>query len=176
MDYEYGFGSFNIVIIIAFLLPTLLLYCIKHLRFNVKWNEFIENKNNIKISIFLLVLWITSLIIIENYGLKDINSLFARKEFDFMGYVYAFPNKNNDKSYRLKANMEKYGNDFYVSKIYFYNGGSITFDIDYGYEMSLDKKGRMACQYHENEDKEWCFRFYGEQIKNIWDEVKENTR
>ena len=50
MDYEYGFGSFNIVIIIAFLLPTLLLYCIKHLRFNVKWNEFIENKNNIKIT------------------------------------------------------------------------------------------------------------------------------
>ena len=85
-------------------------------------------------------------------------------------------NKNNDKSYRLKADMGKYGNDFYVSKIYFYNGGSITFDIDYGYEMSLDKKGRMACQYHENEDKEWCFRFYGEQIKNIWDEVKENTR
>ena len=40
----------------------------------------------------------------------------------------------------------------------------------------LDKKGRMACQYHENEDKEWCFRFYGEQIKNIWDEVKENTQ
>ena len=36
--------------------------------------------------------------------------------------------------------------------------------------MSLDKKGRMACQYHENEDKEWCFRFHGEQIKNIWDD------
>ena len=106
------------------------------------------------------------------YGNTDIKGIFKRGNFGFKGYVYAFPNSNNAKSYRLKADLTSNNILFYqyfrVDKIYFNNGGYIDFTNQYyGDKESLDAKGTLACGYYEddNEDKEWCFRFYGEQIK-----------
>lgn len=103
---------------------------------------------------------------------EDVNSIINKHEFDFKGFVYAFPDKNHDKNYRLFADMYKEANGYYVSKIYFYNGGYIDFE-EYG--EPLDKKGSMACGYLEYVDeetnKDWCFRFYGEQIQAIYRKI-----
>lgn len=135
------------------------------------WNDSFEKKenNNINISRFLEIIIALVFATTFLYGNKDIKSIFKRCSFDFQGYVYAFPNSHNAKSYRLKADLTSDNILFYqkfrLEKIYFNNGGYIDFTDKYG---ELDDKGTLACGYYEddNEDKEWCFRFYGEQIKD----------
>lgn len=101
--------------------------------------------------------------IIEKFGIENPNSILAKREFDFKGYVYAFPNEKYDKNYHLEADILKEGSRYYVQRIYFYNGGYI--DFDYDEELSISKGGKMTCGYYENENKEWCFRFYGDLVK-----------
>lgn len=122
--------------------------------------------------IFALIIEIIFTVIIF-YGNTDIKSIFKRSNFNLEGYVYAFPNSHNAKSYRLKADLTSnnilFYQKFWVDKIYFNNGGYIDFTNQEYYEdkESLDDKGTLACGYYEdnNDDKNWCFRFYGEQIK-----------
>ena len=153
-------GAGYLIFLIFLLPPYLLAYCICHLRFNEKIENAFKTKTQQFCLLFMIIIWICGLLVIEKFGSKDINSIFARREFDFRGYVYAFPNKNHDKNYHLKADMRKEGSSYFVNRIYFYNGGSIEFDND----EPLNKKGKMVCDYGYDEN-EWCFRFYGDMVK-----------
>lgn len=92
----------------------------------------------------------------------------------FSGYVYAFPDINKAKNYRLRADMTKTRNLIFVNKIYFNNGGYITFDEDYNLEQSDEDNplyiipGNSSCviHYDADNDQEWCIRYFGEEIKN----------
>ena len=77
-------------------------------------------------------------------------------------YVYAFPNKDNAKSYRVKADLD-YDSDsgMQVSKIYFNNGGYIEFDFcEDGFKFG----DLFVCEPVNNE-KDWYFRYYGEKVE-----------
>lgn len=77
-------------------------------------------------------------------------------------YVYAFPNKDNAKSYRVKADLD-YDSDsgMQVLKIYFNNGGYIEFDFcEDGFKFG----DLFVCEPVNNE-KDWYFRYYGEKVE-----------
>ena len=97
------------------------------------------------------------------FSSNDINSIFSRDELDYQGYVYAFPNSDNDKNYHLKADMHKFGNIYEIIRIYFYNNGYLDISSD---NPELTKNGELYCDYFDSKDNEWCFRFYGEMVSS----------
>ena len=78
-------------------------------------------------------------------------------------YVYAFPNKKYSKNYRLKADVNYNSESGYqVSKIYFDNGGYIEFiSCENGH-----KKGDLFYCVADNDERNWAFRYYEEQVQN----------
>ncbi len=105
----------------------------------------------------------------------DINSQYCDKEFDFKGYIYAFPDDTKSKNYRLVADFSKvedYDTDtedrehYYhyitLNRIYFNNGGYIDFENC----NEVNKDGELFSCTAINDDRDWSFRFYGEQIKD----------
>ena len=129
----------------------------------------IENKDR-KLAYSLIALTLATYYIIQINNEKQISQVKT-----FSGYVYAFPDANNDKNYRLKADITKTRNNIFVNKIYFKNGGYITFDEDYNAEqndINEDGSGYIApvnssCipHYDAEKDQEWCIRYFGEKIK-----------
>lgn len=156
----------GIVLVFLLVIPMYITYLIFHLRLNESFLNFGHNLTGRQLMttlILAVILW-GSPFFIAKWGSSDINSFFAKNLINFKGYVYAFPNESNAKNYRLKADMVKDGNAYGILAIYFNNGGYIDFDWDTERD-SLSKNGEIICKKDEN-DKEWCFRFYGEQIKS----------
>ncbi len=124
------------------------------------------NKNYETIFIWAFLLLVVSWCILyeNNVGSDNINSIFAKKNMTFQGYVYAFPDISYAKNYRVVADIEKDEDGYYINKIYFGNGGFIEFDSS---ENEAIYKNTKKCQgsYLDDQDRHWCFRFYGEQIK-----------
>ena len=80
-------------------------------------------------------------------------------------YVYAFPNKDYAKCYRVKADLDyDYDSDdrFQISKIYFSNGGYIEFNFC----EDGNKKGDLFYCEASNDERDWYFRYYGEKVSN----------
>ena len=132
-----------------------------------KIHSFWKNLSKLGKIIFLSITTTFILIcippIIKACGSNDINSLFSKEYINFQGYVYAFPKITEAKNYRLKADMIKLDKRYSIKKIYFNNGGYLDI-ISYDTDNHLSKDGKMYCDFYAN-GKEWCFRFYGEQIK-----------
>lgn len=129
------------------------------------FSEEKEQLNNLKISLNYLLPKFLALAIIMGIIYLVILPLYTKsypKPFQ-QSYVYAFPNADYAKNYRVKADLEFDSEDGYqVSKIYFDNGGYIEFNscVD-GYE-----KGDMFFCEANNDEKEWGFRYYEEKIPN----------
>ena len=102
------------------------------------------------------------------------NILLNEKKYH-QSYVYAFPDKDNAKSYRVKADLEyeydydydeDYGyskNDYgyQITKIYFDNGGYIEFNFC---EKGNNKGNLFYCEA-DNDNRDWYFRYYGEKVE-----------
>lgn len=153
--------------LIIYMVALFITHCIFYLRFTIPFPGNPEKESNS----FHIVLW--SIIILlcaspfyfSKFGNKDINSLFCRHEFDFKGYVYAFPNYNYDKNYRLEADIHKIGSRYEVKRIYFSNGGYLDINNEYENDDPLRKNGKLSCDgYYDTNGKEWYFRFYGETL------------
>ena len=109
----------------------------------------------------LLIFFFVVFCYTSTFGNEDVNSIFSKSEFNFKGYVYAFPDSTKDKNYRLKADMHKDGEYYEVNRIYFYNGGYIDFeDCEDG-----NKDGEMFYCAPIDDERDWGFRFYGDIIK-----------
>ena len=77
-------------------------------------------------------------------------------------YIYAFPNADYAKNYRLKANVDYDSETGYqVSKIYFDKGGSIEFNSC----EDGNKKGNLFYCVSDNDERDWAFRYYGEKVQ-----------
>ena len=77
-------------------------------------------------------------------------------------YIYAFPNKNYAKNYRIRAEVDynsEYG--YQVTKIYFNNGGYIEFN----YCEDGNTKGDLFYCEAINDERDWYFRYYGEKVE-----------
>ncbi|MBO6273314.1 hypothetical protein J6O48_11120 [bacterium] len=117
------------------------------------------------IGICLGILFVFSLILFcltEKSGNQNINSIFCKREFDFKGFVYAFPDGTKTKNYRLKADMYKDGDKYGIYTLYFNNGGCIDFDSC----EDGNKNGDDFYCIPTKDNRDWYFKFYGEQIKN----------
>lgn len=110
---------------------------------------------------FLLLISIVVFTYTSFFGNEDINSIFCKNELKFKGYVYAFPDDTKDKNYRLKADVQKDGNEYSIDRIYFYNGGYIEFESC----EDGNKGGNSFYCTPVNDERDWTFRFYGEMIK-----------
>ena len=120
--------------------------------------KYTDNEAFMRAVVIVWILGFIGVCIIEKFGSENLNSFWVKRCIKFSGYVFAFPNAKYDKNYRLRADMEKVANRYYVNRIYFYNGGYIDFEPD-EQEDILDNKGSMSC------NETWCFRFYGEEAK-----------
>lgn len=137
------------------------------LLYNLKMRN--ENQKETYYSIFawgLLIFFVLMFCLDTfNLGTRNINSIFAKRDFDFQGYVYAFPDSNDDKNYRLKADISKNHNEYRVNRIYFKNGGYIDFK-DHDSDPIYKNTGQCGDSVTDDEDNDWCFIFYGEQVQN----------
>lgn len=85
-------------------------------------------------------------------GSTNIGGLFERINYTESYYVNLFPENANDKNYKVKAEIEKIGNGYYISKAYFSNGGYITFNNN-GTDKSLKVSSKIGI--YDDEDKYW---------------------
>ena len=74
----------------------------------------------------------------------------------YEGYIYAFPDSNRAKNYRLKFKKTEYG--FYL---FFPNGGSKYFENCEDFNL---EGNRFSC-FTENDTRDWEFRCYNIDIK-----------
>lgn len=162
-----GISSINAKIILySYLLITIFYYCflLYHYLKNI---ELKENLKNFFKLLKYLVPFLLALIIQIGLPLVYLFLLhqtsYPAKYQSQQAYVYAFPNKEYSKNYRLKADMDYDSESGYqVSKIYFDNGGYIEFNFcEDGY-----KKGDLFFCEADNDEQEWHFRYYGEKVLN----------
>lgn len=134
------------------------------------WKPECENtRNKIKeffghFACWLILCFVIGAIIVYNFGSKDVKSPFAKGEFDFNGYVYAFPDSRNDKNYRLVADMTKNDGYYQVNRIYFSNGGHIDFEDCEG--GNKDGEAFFCTPINDDSERDWCFIFYGDMVKD----------
>lgn len=165
MEENYILGENGLILVILLAIPIFFAWLLTNLKLKQSFNSFIENKKTtyekfIIAACFIVIYGVP--IFVEKYGNTDINSIFARRNFDFQGYVYVFPQKDAKEILHLKADMQKSGKYFFINKIYFNKDKYI--EIVYDESNPLFKTGELQCTYDYNK-KDWCFRFYGEQVK-----------
>lgn len=109
----------------------------------------------------IIVAYVVIVCVARKFGNDDINSALCKSEFNFKGYVYAFPDSEKTKNYRLVADMYKSEGYYYVDRIHFKNGGYIDFDdCEEG-----NKNGEAFYCTPVDDERDWSFRFYGEMAK-----------
>ena len=154
LTFDFLFHSINYHI--TSYLYLLLVVCI--MCWNCRDEEF---SNNLKIFINSAkqILPIFLGIALLTYLLYSISGM---KNFSISSYVYAFPEKNYSKNYRVIANID-YNSDYgyQITKIYFDNGGYIEFNFC---EKGNNKGNLFYCEA-DNDDRNWYFRYYGEKVE-----------
>lgn len=106
-------------------------------------------------SIFLGVIYFVTICAIEFIDEKIAPIKFLRFK-PYEGYIYAFPDSDRAKNYRLK--FKKTENGFYM---FFPNGGSIYFEDCEEFNLEGDS---FSC-YTEKDTRDWEFRCYERDIK-----------
>ena len=147
---------FNTNYHIASYLFLLLFVCI--MCWNCRDEEF-SNHLKIFINSAKQILPIFFGIALLTYFLYSISGL---KNYHTFSYIYAFPNKNYAKNYRIRAEVDynsEYG--YQVTKIYFNNGGYIEFN----YCEDGNTKGDLFYCEAINDERDWYFRYYGEKVE-----------
>ena len=153
--------------IIFYLYVLITIFCIRCvLKSFLSEEKLKEHFNNLKNSLkyFLprfcaftfiatILYWMLGLLYIQGYPK---NNQYQQS------YVYAFPNEDYAKNYRVKADLEYDSETGYqVSKIYFDNGGSIEFNSC----EDGNKKGNLFYCVADNDERDWAFRYYGEKVQ-----------
>jgi hypothetical protein len=77
-------------------------------------------------SFLLLLVW--SLFLNQWLGTTTVGSMWAKTNFDTQYWVYIQPDNADTKNYRVKGDISRYDGEYSLNKVYWANGGYITFD------------------------------------------------
>lgn len=99
-------------------------------------DEYIVNTNNLRITyravgftlLGLFLLWLSwGLFLNQWLGSTTAGSMWAKNNFDTQYWVYIQPQNANSKNYRVKGDISRQDGVYYLQKIYWDNGGYLTF-------------------------------------------------
>ncbi len=99
-------------------------------------NEYLIDTKNLRISyasvgmalvgsFLLLLAW--SLFLNQPLGTKTVGSMWAKNNFDTQYWVYIEPQNAEAKNYRVKGDINRDDGTYSLNKIYWDNGGYLTF-------------------------------------------------
>lgn len=133
--------------------------------FNIKFNKY---------SIFWGICIVCAIInIIPNtyLGSTQINSIIEKNQYKEKYYVYMYPEGNENKYYKLKADIysqvsiyDEYSErEYFIEKAYFPNGGYITFNNSFDFNsLKVEEKSSI----HDDEGKYWEIVLTKDKVKN----------
>lgn len=167
-----GLGALGGYIVIA----TIIFSLLKRLTSKIKGYENKKLFSNIsKVDIIFLVICFTCLLLSiipsTSLGSTTIGSLFEKEEYEEKYYVYMYPEKSQSENYKLEADiiskMTSRGDDnergYFIEKVYFPNGGYITFYNSIGWEsLRIGEKIRTL----DDKEKYWDIELTKEKVKN----------
>lgn len=118
-------------------------------------DKYIVNTKNLRISykavgftlLGLFLFWIVwSLFLNQWLGSTTVGSVWAKTNFNTQYWVYLQPNNATSKNYRVKGDITRLDGIYFLSKIYWDNGGYLTFDDCNLYKNDGVYKSEDSCQ------------------------------
>lgn len=146
----YVLGGLSVALCIYNLI-IIVLCLIRKKEVRVPNKEMFKEYRYIIIISILIFLGIT--IKFTPFGSTQIGNLFERCQYKEYYYVNLFPENAESKNYKVKAQIEKIEDQYFIIKAFFPNGGYITFEDSYGFDsLVVNKKTSIIDDNNKNWD------------------------
>lgn len=136
-------------------------------------DEYIVNTKNLRITysavgftlLGLFVFWIAwGLFLNQWLGTTTIGSMWAKNNFETQYYVYIQPDGATSKNYRVKGDISRQDGVYYLEKIYWENGGYLTFTDCVLYEDNGTYASEDNCESSNWLNDDDGYEYYGVKI------------